>query len=119
MACRSPFSEERLLAASRAFSREDALAFLGVRMPAEYASLCRVFRELKIRGPAIAPSKTLVFGAGPGTAVWALLEVRSTVPIVAAIASAAHCHFRCRTVIAIVRFKGLKGPVEGAPVQQH
>lgn len=70
-------AEERLLAASSQFNREDALAFLGVRMPAEYAALCRVLNELKIRAPSVVPAKTLVFGAGPGTAMWALLEVRS------------------------------------------
>lgn len=64
-----------MLEASQEFSKEDALAFLGVRMPAEYAAITRVLTELKNRAPHVVPGKVLVFGAGPGTAIWSLLEV--------------------------------------------
>lgn len=64
-----------MLEASQEFSKEDALAFLGVRMPAEYSAITRVLTELKNRAPHVMPGKVLVFGAGPGTAIWSLLEV--------------------------------------------
>ncbi len=45
-----------------------ALAYAVARMPATYAALSRVLREVTIRRPDFAPASCLDLGAGPGTA---------------------------------------------------
>ena len=46
-------------------------AYLVSRLPATYAVLTRVFREMKDRIPALRVNSMLDLGAGPGTAIWA------------------------------------------------
>uniref|UniRef100_A0A1S3YIK8 37S ribosomal protein S22, mitochondrial n=1 Tax=Nicotiana tabacum TaxID=4097 RepID=A0A1S3YIK8_TOBAC len=45
------------------------------RMPAVYSALYRVLSEVRRRLPGFSPAKVLDFGAGTGSAFWALREV--------------------------------------------
>jgi ribosomal protein RSM22 (predicted rRNA methylase) len=49
----------------------DFAAYLVARLPATYAAVSAVFRELRRRRPDFAPASLLDVGAGPGTASWA------------------------------------------------
>ncbi len=52
--------------------QSDAVAYALSRMPATYAAVSRVLRELQERAPDFAPTTMLDAGAGPGTAAWAV-----------------------------------------------
>jgi ribosomal protein RSM22 (predicted rRNA methylase) len=52
----------------------DALAYALARMPATYAAIARVLKELADRAPGWTPQSILDAGAGPGTATWASRE---------------------------------------------
>lgn len=49
----------------------DARAYAAYRMPATYAALAAVFREVRERLPDWSPRSMLDVGGGPGTAAWA------------------------------------------------
>lgn len=49
----------------------DAIAYAAYRLPATYAAIQSVFREVRERRPAFQPATLLDFGGGPGTAAWA------------------------------------------------
>jgi len=49
-------------------------AYLFSRLPATYAVLTRVFREVKERIPVLQIESMLDLGSGPGTAMWAAVE---------------------------------------------
>jgi ribosomal protein RSM22 (predicted rRNA methylase) len=51
------------------------VAYLHTRMPATYAAVHRVLRELRERAPEFAPENLLDIGSGPGTAIFAAAEV--------------------------------------------
>ena len=53
----------------------ERLSYLSVRMPATYAAISLVLRELLLRSPDFFPQTILDMGAGPGTALWAVDEV--------------------------------------------
>lgn len=55
----------------------DARAYAAYRMPATFAALTAVFREVRERLPGWTPRSLLDVGGGPGTAGWAALEVWS------------------------------------------
>eukprot|EP00300_Choanocystis_sp_HF-7_P004799 c13716_g1_i1.p1 GENE.c13716_g1_i1~~c13716_g1_i1.p1 ORF type:complete len:395 (+),score=77.87 c13716_g1_i1:1-1185(+) len=58
------------------YSQRDAFAYVALRMPATYAVLVRVLREVRRRaGPDFAPTSVLDFGSGPAVLSWALAEV--------------------------------------------
>lgn len=48
-------------------------AYIATRMPATYQAICYVLNEVKKR--SIEPKTIIDFGSGPGTAVWAALEL--------------------------------------------
>jgi ribosomal protein RSM22 (predicted rRNA methylase) len=52
----------------------DRLAYILSRMPATFAVICRVFKELKQRMPEVSFSQFLDLGSGPGTGLWAARE---------------------------------------------
>lgn len=52
----------------------DARAYAAYRMPATYAALAAVFREIRDRLPDWSPRSMLDVGGGPGTAAWAAAE---------------------------------------------
>jgi ribosomal protein RSM22 (predicted rRNA methylase) len=56
-------------------SRVDALAYTAYRMPATFAALVAVFREVRLRRPNLWPRSLLDVGAGPGTGAWAAAQV--------------------------------------------
>ena len=65
--------------------------------PGCYAVAQRVFEELASRLPEYRPRSMLDWGAGPGTAIWAALEVcplldRSRTTICLALGSHHMCH---------------------------
>lgn len=49
-------------------------AYAVVRMPGTYAAVCAAIAALQEQAPAIAPSRLLDIGCGPGTALWAAWE---------------------------------------------
>ncbi|MQL77229.1 hypothetical protein Taro_009634 [Colocasia esculenta] len=57
------------------YCEDETSAYVASRMPAVFAACRRILREVRRRLPDFAPSKVLDFGAGPGTAVWAMREV--------------------------------------------
>lgn len=57
------------------YNREESLAYAAARLPACYAVIFRVLKELQIRQPRFQPLTMLDFGAGPGTATWAAMQV--------------------------------------------
>lgn len=50
-------------------------AYLGTRMPATFAAVSHVMRELQVRMPEQPFHTLLDLGAGPGTVMWAVAEV--------------------------------------------
>ncbi|KAJ8527048.1 hypothetical protein K7X08_029525 [Anisodus acutangulus] len=54
---------------------DEALAYVASRMPAVYSALYRVLSEVRRRLPGFSPAKVLDFGAGTGSAFWAVREV--------------------------------------------
>ncbi|THU74529.1 hypothetical protein C4D60_Mb04t34340 [Musa balbisiana] len=54
---------------------DETVAYVASRMPAVYSACHRVLREVRRRLPDFSPSKVLDFGAGPGSALWAMREV--------------------------------------------
>jgi ribosomal protein RSM22 (predicted rRNA methylase) len=40
------------------------------RTPAQYAALCRVFNEMKLRDPSFKPKTLFDFGSGLGSVTW-------------------------------------------------
>ncbi|MBV9279146.1 MAG: rRNA methyltransferase [Chloroflexi bacterium] len=56
-------------------SDEDAAAYAVYRLPATYAAIAAVLREVRNRMPAWQPRTLLDVGAGPGTTVWAATQV--------------------------------------------
>ncbi|GFS44446.1 hypothetical protein Acr_00g0090440 [Actinidia rufa] len=56
--------------------REDqTVAYVASRMPAVYSACYRVLSEVRRRLPGFSPTKVLDFGAGTGSALWAVREV--------------------------------------------
>ncbi|KAH7550111.1 hypothetical protein JRO89_XS13G0137100 [Xanthoceras sorbifolium] len=54
---------------------DETVAYVASRMPAVYSACFRVLREVRRRLPGFSPAKVLDFGAGTGSAFWALREV--------------------------------------------
>lgn len=59
-------------------SDEELLAYLIVRLPATYAAICAVLKNIPI------PGSILDLGAGPGTVYWAAQEIWGTAPPITA-----------------------------------
>lgn len=57
------------------YQEDQAIAYVAARMPAVYSALYRVLSEVRRRVPDFAPAKVLDFGAGTGSALWAMMEV--------------------------------------------
>ncbi|XP_058203656.1 uncharacterized protein LOC131317953 [Rhododendron vialii] len=56
--------------------REDqTVAYVASRMPAVYSACYRVLSEVRRRLPGFSPTRVLDFGAGTGSAMWAVREV--------------------------------------------
>lgn len=56
--------------------REDqTVAYVASRMPAVYSACYRVLSEVRRRLPGFSPRRVLDFGAGTGSAMWAVREV--------------------------------------------
>jgi ribosomal protein RSM22 (predicted rRNA methylase) len=66
-------------AAPRITSDSQRAAYLLTRLPATYAAICAVLRELKTRRPDFAPVSLLDLGSGPGTVLWAVNEFYQSV----------------------------------------
>eukprot|EP00850_Spirogloea_muscicola_P001164 SM000004S15034 [mRNA] locus=s4:907048:911727:+ [translate_table: standard] len=56
------------------YREPEVAAYIAARMPATYAALHRVMREVALRLPAFSPSSMVDFGSGPGTAIWAAMQ---------------------------------------------
>ncbi|KAH9774989.1 cytochrome c oxidase assembly protein cox11 -related [Citrus sinensis] len=54
---------------------DETIAYVASRMPAVYSACYRVLCEVRRRLPGFSPAKVLDFGAGTGSAFWALREV--------------------------------------------
>ncbi|XP_027354026.1 uncharacterized protein LOC113864476 [Abrus precatorius] len=57
------------------YTDAETIAYVASRMPAVYSACYRVLKEVRRRLPGFSPSKVLDFGAGTGSAFWALQEV--------------------------------------------
>uniref|UniRef100_A0A803PP75 Methyltransferase-like protein 17, mitochondrial n=1 Tax=Cannabis sativa TaxID=3483 RepID=A0A803PP75_CANSA len=54
---------------------DETIAYVASRMPAVFSACHRVLKEVRRRLPGFSPSTVLDFGAGTGSAFWALREV--------------------------------------------
>lgn len=54
---------------------DQTVAYVASRMPAVYSACYRVLNEVRKRIPGFSPTRVLDFGAGTGSAMWALREV--------------------------------------------
>ncbi|XP_022159801.1 methyltransferase-like protein 17, mitochondrial isoform X1 [Momordica charantia] len=54
---------------------DETIAYVASRMPAVFSACYRVLNEVRRRLPDFSPSNVLDFGAGTGSAFWALREV--------------------------------------------
>ncbi|MBX9842614.1 MAG: hypothetical protein K2Z80_12475 [Xanthobacteraceae bacterium] len=68
------YREERRDGALHVGSRQDALAYLAVRLPATYAAVRASFAAVAAARPDFTPRTALDVGAGPGTALWAAAD---------------------------------------------
>ncbi|OAY59721.1 methyltransferase-like protein 17, mitochondrial [Manihot esculenta] len=57
------------------YTDDETVAYVASRMPAVFSACHRVFSEVRRRLPGFSPSKVLDFGAGTGSAFWAMREV--------------------------------------------
>ncbi|KAI9115321.1 hypothetical protein K1719_013640 [Acacia pycnantha] len=57
------------------YKDDETIAYMASRMPAVYSACYRILKEVRRRLPAFSPAKVLDFGAGTGSAFWALREV--------------------------------------------
>ncbi|KAK6146491.1 hypothetical protein DH2020_020360 [Rehmannia glutinosa] len=57
------------------YQEDQTIAYVASRMPAVYSALYRVLSEVRRRVPDFTPAKVLDFGAGTGSALWAMMEV--------------------------------------------
>ncbi|KAL8170715.1 hypothetical protein V2J09_022519 [Rumex salicifolius] len=57
------------------YNQDQTLAYVASRMPAVYTVCYRILREIRRRVPDFDPASALDFGAGSGSAFWALREV--------------------------------------------
>ncbi|KAJ6426401.1 hypothetical protein OIU84_022085 [Salix udensis] len=54
---------------------DETIAYVASRMPAVFSACYRVLSEVRRRLPGFSPTKILDFGAGTGSAFWAIREV--------------------------------------------
>nr|XP_010919278.1 LOW QUALITY PROTEIN: methyltransferase-like protein 17, mitochondrial [Elaeis guineensis] len=57
------------------YREDETEAYVASRMPAVYSACHRVLREVRRRLPEFSPGRVLDFGAGPGSALWAMRDV--------------------------------------------
>ncbi|XP_039117522.1 LOW QUALITY PROTEIN: rsm22-cox11 tandem protein 2, mitochondrial-like [Dioscorea cayenensis subsp. rotundata] len=57
------------------YQEDETVAYVASRMPAVYSACHRVLKEVRQRLPGFSPTSVLDFGAGPGSALWAMREV--------------------------------------------
>ncbi|PON73589.1 Ribosomal protein Rsm22, bacterial-type [Parasponia andersonii] len=57
------------------YGDDETIAYVASRMPAVFSACYRVLKEVRRRLPGFCPSTVLDFGAGTGSAFWALREV--------------------------------------------
>lgn len=55
--------------------QDDVAAYLTARLPATYAATRAALDTVRMRAPAFHPQSLLDFGAGPGTASWAAIDI--------------------------------------------
>lgn len=56
-------------------SSADVPAYIAYRLPATFAAVAAVLREVRDRRPDLSPKRLLDVGGGPGTAAWAAVTV--------------------------------------------
>jgi ribosomal protein RSM22 (predicted rRNA methylase) len=67
---------ENAVASASVINKElECTAYLVTRLPATYAAIRAVLRELEERMPALEVRSLLDLGAGPGTAMWAAADI--------------------------------------------
>lgn len=59
-------------------TEEERMAYLFTRLPGTFSAVSKVFEEIKKRCPDLSPESFLDVGAGPGTGMWAALEIFET-----------------------------------------
>ncbi|KAH7665975.1 DNA helicase protein [Dioscorea alata] len=57
------------------YQEDVTVAYVASRMPSVYSACHRVLKEVRQRLPGFSPTSVLDFGAGPGSALWAMREV--------------------------------------------
>lgn len=69
--------EAAVAAATPAYGAGETHAFGLSRVAVGYAVVHRIMDELRARCPGFKPKRVLDLGSGPGTAIWAVQEVRA------------------------------------------
>ncbi|EEF43410.1 methyltransferase-like protein 17, mitochondrial [Ricinus communis] len=57
------------------YTDDETVAYVASRMPAVFSACYRILSEVKRRLPGFSPTKVLDFGAGTGSAFWAMRQV--------------------------------------------
>ena len=86
----------------------DIAAYLTVRLPATYAAIHAALGAIRARAPEFHPQSVLDFGAGPGTASWAAVEVWPGIESVEMYDHNAHFAEAARVLIAGSRHSALR-----------
>ncbi|KAJ1979335.1 37S ribosomal protein S22 [Dimargaris xerosporica] len=60
------------------YGTDEVNAYLAIRLVPNYGAVANVFQELRTRLPDFQPQSVMDFGTGPGTALWAALEIWGT-----------------------------------------
>lgn len=79
--------------------QDDVAAYLTARLPATYAATRAALDAVRMRSPAFHPQSLLDFGAGPGTASWAAMEIWPEIESVAMQDHNAHFAEAARTLV--------------------
>lgn len=68
------FKDKRFERKAEVYNFTKGLQYLLGRGPMEYASIFKIFREIKLRDPQFKPQSFFDFGSGVGTGTWAAAE---------------------------------------------
>ena len=88
--------------------RNDVAAYLTARLPATYAAIHAALNAVRIRAPEFHPRSLLDFGAGPGTASWAAMEIWPEIETVEMHDHNAHFAESARALIGASRYSALR-----------
>ena len=98
-----------LTAAPLQYSADDALAYVGYRLPATFAAISAVVSEACDRQPTLSPVSLLDVGAGPGTGAWAAAQFWPSLDTITLVDRNSHMVDLGRRMAVTARFPTMRG----------